>query len=654
VRKMCQTCLCCFLMIMATCRLVSAQVETDELFPETTQGFFSVSSVESLREQWQKTQLGTLLKDPLLKPLGEEIKKQVEANWTNRLGLSLEDLQSLPTGAISGGLIAVPGKLPGFVLVIGVNKHLNETLKFLQQIAEKLEKENVTKTTGQINDVAATIFTFPKTERSPEGGTAIYLVTKETLVITDQHHLAKLMVERLGGNLDKPLKTKGAYQTIMTQVASGAKANNATPLFKWYIEPLEFTTAIRTLSGTDKAVPKKKVPGQVDTFDLLSKHGLKELKGIGGILDLATDKYQMTYRTMFYAPQPHTGAIIRMVAFQNSDNDALPDWLPAEAARFSIVHLNPQDVFANIGPVFDDILDEPGVWNQVLEAFEKDKYRQQINIQKELIDLLGSRLILVTKYTTPVTTDSERFVAALELKPGQEEAAKKAFEKLFSSEPDAVKLERNGFTVWQSKPADKNTPEKKPSTASGNASSGKSSASIVPEKSRRPAPTPVPATSTAKAKPENSEPFFPNGALTIAHNHIFVSNNLDDLMTLLQGGTQQTKLSDAEDYKKMQSVLAELGLTKVPHFLQVFARSDEMTRQTYELIRMGEMPKSQSVLGVVMRLIMVPNEDKSSKKVEFDRSTMPEFEKIKHYFGTTGVVGITDDNGWLVEGVQLP
>jgi hypothetical protein len=640
---------------MISCRFAAAQVSPDTLFPGTTQGYFSVTSIDALKQQWQNTRLGELLKDPLMKPVGEELQKQVEANWVNRIGLSLDDLKSLPTGSVSGGLIAVPGKTPGFALVVGVNGRNTETLDFLQRIGQKLTEQNVTKATSPVDGaskVIKTFFTFPKTEKNPKGGIAIYLVTQDMLVITDQHHLADLFVARLNGDHSSPLKEKPAYKSITERVSQNSKFNTATPLFKWYIEPLEFAAAIRTLTEEEKTSVKKS-PGQVDAYELLAAHGFKEIQGAGGILDLAAENCQLAFRTMFYAPKPHTGAAIKMLSFQNSGNFALPEWLPNDAARFTILHINPQEIFENIGPLFDDVVDEPGVWEQVLQAFKEDKYRQQIDIQKELISLLGERLVLTTHFQKPISTDSSRFIAALELKPGKEADARAALDKLLSSEQDAKKIERNGLIFWQSKPENEKAAPTSPAT--------KRSASIVPGSSRAAVTrTPRGRTPTVKDS-ENKESgkiarelFFDKGALTVAQDCIFISNNIDDLTAILDPSHTEATVDKSEIYAAHMKLLAELDSGKEEHFMQIFAHSGDLVEPTYELIRQGKMPESQTILGAVIRALMASPENTASQKRVFDRTLLPEFEKIRQYFGTTGVVGAVEEGGWLIEGVQLP
>ena len=639
-----------FILSVAAFAQSSNSASNDALFPDSTQGFFEITSIDAFRTQWQKTRLGDLLKDPVMLPAREEFQKQIDAKWVNRLGFSLEDLQSLPTGLISGGMIAVPGAEPGFVLVISVKGQTDKTLDFMQRIGKKLEDQGVKKATTPVESVTATYFIFEKTEKNPQGGMAVYLLTKDTLVITDRQHLAAMMVKRLNGDLTAPLRNKPAYKAVMERVTRDALANNTQPLAKWYIEPLEFTAAMRLLSGED--AQKKKGLVEIDAYQLLADHGFKDILGVGGILDLATDNNQLAYRIKAYAPQPYTGAALKMLSFKNSTDFDPPEWMPDDAVRFTILYADPQVIFENIGPIFDDIVEEPGVWDAVIQAFLEDKFREPIDIQKEIIDLIGDRLELMTRFEKPITPNSSRFVAALALKPGKEAEVAKAFEKLFSGGQDAKRIERNGLVYWQSLPEDaQNT------TSPGTQRTTRDRTTVVPR-------TGTAARTTPAQNPQNRlavgidhetgtaarELFFDKGGLVVGKGHIFISNNLEDLYVIMDAETE-TSLAASTDYLEIKQKLEQLDAGKGERFLQIFARSGELVMPTYELVREGKMPESQTIIGAVLRAIIVQND---GQRADFDRSTLPPFEKIKNYLGTAGTVGTVEDDGWLIEGVQMP
>ena len=635
----------------------NGQSSNDILFPDTTQGFFEVTSIDAFKTQWQMTRLGALLKDPVMEPAIGEAKKQVDAKWVNRLGLTLDDLQLLPTGLISGGMIAVPGAMPGFVLVLSVKGQTNEMLDFMERIGKKLEDQGVKKATTPIENVSATFFTFEKTESNPQGGIAVYLLAKDTLVITDRQHLAAMMVKRLNGDLTSPLRNKPAYEAVMDRVTRDALANNTLPLVKWYIEPLEFTAAMRMIAGDN--TPKKKGMVDVDAYELLAEHGFKNILGVGGILDFATDNNQLAYRIKAYAPQPHTGAALKMLSFKNNTDFVPPKWLPQDAARFTILYADPQAIFENIGPIFDDIVDEPGVWDAVIQGFKDDKYREQIDIQKELVDLLGDKLVLMTRFEKPITPESSRFVAALALQPDKDAEVAQAFEKLFSGGQDAKKTERNGFIYWQSLPEGAT----RQPTSAGTARTTRDRQSVVPRTNTPPRTTtpPRPETPSTANQPVGDvgketgavarELFFDKGGLVVGKGYIFISNNLADLHAIMDAKTEAS-FETSKDYLAVTQKLEQLDAGKGERFLQIVANSGELIMPTYELAREGKVPESQTILGAILRAIIARNEGQRMTD-DFDRSTLPPFEQIKSYFGTAGSVGTVETDGWLIEGVQL-
>ena len=630
---------------------IYAQSSNDVLFPDSTQGYFEVSSIDAFKAQWQQTRLGALLNDPIMQPAREEAKKQIDANWVNRMGLTLDDLQLLPSGPISGGMIAVPGVMPGFVLVISVKGQTNETLDFMQRIGKKLEDQGVKKATTPIDNVTATFFIFDKSEANPQGGIAVYLLTKDTLVITDRQHLAAMMVKRLNGDLSSPLRNKSAYKAVMERVTRNPHANDALPLIKWYIEPLEFTAAMRMIAGNN--TPQKKGLVQVDAYKLLTDHGFKDIQGVGGILDFVTDNSQLAYRIKAHAPKPYTGAAMKMLSFVNSADFTPPQWLPEDAARFTILHADPRAIFANIGPIFDDVVGEPGVWDAVIKGFLDNRFRESIDIQKELVDQLGDKLVLMTRFEKPITLQSSRFVAALTLKPGKDTDVAKAFEKLFSDGQDAKRIERNGFVYWQSLPegaAPKPTsPETRPAAA-------RERPAIVPRSTAQPPRTTTTPNSSASANEKETgdvarELFFDRGGLVVGKGHIFIGNYIEDLYSIMDSKTE-TSPGTSNDYLAVTQILSRLEAGKGERFLQIFGRSADLIMPTYELAREGKMPESQTILGAIIRAIIAGND--GQRKNNFDRSTLPPFEQIKGYFGTAGTVGTVEADGWFIEGVQLP
>ena len=56
----------------------TAVVPSDQLMPATTTGYVSIADVDRLRVDFDKTQLGQLMADPIMKPFADDLKRQIE------------------------------------------------------------------------------------------------------------------------------------------------------------------------------------------------------------------------------------------------------------------------------------------------------------------------------------------------------------------------------------------------------------------------------------------------------------------------------------------------------------------------------------------------------------------------------------------------
>ncbi len=109
------TCLLCWaasvLLVGAADTSAQAGRPGETLLPDTTQGFFAISNVDVLTKHWDKTQLGHLMADPVMKPFEKDIRRQFDSRWSNvheRLGLTLDDMRKVPGGDVAIGLIGLP------------------------------------------------------------------------------------------------------------------------------------------------------------------------------------------------------------------------------------------------------------------------------------------------------------------------------------------------------------------------------------------------------------------------------------------------------------------------------------------------------------------------------------------------------------------
>ena len=101
----------------------------------------------------------------------------------------------------------------------------------------------------------------------------------------------------------------------------------------------------------------------------------------------------------------------------------------------------------------------------------------------------------------------------------------------------------------------------------------------------------------------------------------------------------------------MDTVLKKLYPS--PVILWGFGRSDESIRPAFEMLKRGAMPKSKSVTGQLLNSLLGDGEPGSVRDQKIDGSTLPDFELIKKYFGTSGFVMQNLEDGWRLGGITL-
>ena len=56
---------------------VAAAPPSEQLLPNTTRGYISISNLDDLIERFNKTQLGQLVSDPIFEPFVEDLERQL-------------------------------------------------------------------------------------------------------------------------------------------------------------------------------------------------------------------------------------------------------------------------------------------------------------------------------------------------------------------------------------------------------------------------------------------------------------------------------------------------------------------------------------------------------------------------------------------------
>ncbi len=618
------SCWVALLVLTIQAGLALAVNPSETLLPATTKGFLSITNMDQLSEQWDKTQLGQLSKDPVMKPFADDLRRQAaDRLWDlrRRLGASLEDVASLAHAEASAAFTQRAEGGSAVALLVDVTDHQAEAQAFLEKVAQNMAEQKAKQSAIEVGGVPGTLFVLPKAEDAAEDEPppqTVYVLQGDLLAGADDFDLIKGILGRVVGDSGDSLAKLPAFRAIMDRCQKDA--GEVVPQVRWFIEPFGYSKTTR------EDTPEEERPRGRTLLDQLEAAGFGAIQAIGGFVDLAVDRYELVHRTTVYAPKPHEKSM-KMMVFPNTAHSSPPAWIPRDVATYTILYCDLLNAFDNAGPLFDEVLGEgqEGIWEDTLKGLLEDEDGPQIDYRKELFKFLDTELIAVTDYELPITTTSERLLYAIKVK--DVDAVKKALEKTQSVNEEARRRELEGHVIWETVLREKAKVERVELDL-----------------------PPLGFDREEEAMEETGEPFLPNMALTVAHGYLLIASHYDFLARMLQPANEREALGRSVDFRIVDTLLKRLAPEETS--VRGFSRTDEEYRPTYEILRQGKMPESESMLGRALNDLLGPDPD-TTRKQEIDASKAPDFDFVRRHLGPAGTFAVSEEDGWFFKGIML-
>ncbi len=698
-----------------------APPRSELLLPATTVAFAAVEDYEQLRDHWNQTQFGKLMADPVMEPFAEDMRRQMQQRWSrlgDRLGLTLEDLEGVPSGEIAVAAIQPSRKEAAVAMLVDVTGNVSEAQQLLETVRTNLLRDGAKQQTFEVLDTTVIVFELPEQPADAEGRAvpgegaerpdtppaprrAIYFLTGNLLGVSDNLEVIRGILSQIRDSEGETLSDVPSFQAVMARCAKDAGRDRAQ--FRWYLKPIPYAETARIASPP--AEPRR---GK-DMLDVFREQGFTGIRGLGGYVDFAVEGHELIHRTAVDAPPPYTRAM-QMLSFPNATEFTPQPWVPSELATYTTLYCDIQNVFDHFGPLFDELFGgvvflfavslehqgnlaagelsgplregfadfgielpakvpvremEPdqawelsydaevfivrrmggelrayqkqvGLWEDVLEGLKEDPKGPQLDLRKELIDHLGPRVSILSDFQLPISPTSERLLFAIET--GDPEQVAGAIAKSMENDPAARPLEINGYQVWE-------LVEEEPDDIR------------VPEVRLGDGPAMPPLTSPLKPELdddlelEEEQRLLPHAAVTVAKGHLLVASHLDFLRKILEPDDTFRPLSRDIDYRVVEAAVEEMGIEE--RCAQVFSRTDEEYRPTYELIRAGKMPESETLLARILNAVLGTGRRHEPRPQQIDGSKLPEFEVVRRYLGPAATVFTSEADGWFIKGAML-
>lgn len=619
------------LLVIALAGPLYAVEPSEKLLPDTTKGFLSITNVENLVDHWNETQIGQLMQDPIMKPFRDDVERQFEERWTGareKLGLTVDDLRGVPSGEVAVALLQPGPNQSALVLLVDVTGNQEKAEAALKKASANLIDQGSVKRTEKLGDLDVDVFEIPKEnpddEEEPQRYAAL-LLHGDLLIVADSPEAVAGVLERQGGAEAKCLGDVPAFQAVMTRCADDAGADSV-PQIRWFVELFGYAEAIR--SNTPERDRRRVKP----LTETLRNSGFDALTGVGGHVGVAVEGYEIIHRTVVSAPPPHEKSM-KMLSFANEADVVPQTWVPRDVATYMTGLVDIANAFKNLAPLADEYIGEPGAFDDVLAGLKEDKHGPQIDLEIELIDQLGDQVTIITDFAMPVTTKSERILIAIEVK--DEPAVAKAIEKLLEAEETVVLRNlpgRENLIIWEAVP-----PDDKPAV--------QISLDVIPM-----FPDEDPLSQERVEEEAEGPAVFPNAAVTVTNGQLFVSSHLDFLVEVLKEREKRETLAAAIDFQVIGNEIQDLGNERCAW---VFSRTDKEYRATYELIRQGKMPESETMFGRMLNTILGAGKTGVIREQEIDGSKLPDFEVVRRHLGTGGAFAVSEENGWFMKGFML-
>ncbi|MDO4557751.1 MAG: hypothetical protein Q4C47_02165 [Planctomycetia bacterium] len=608
----------------------------ETLYPDTTAMFIAVDDVALMQSQWDQTGFSRLSADPTMEGFTANLRQQMEERW-GRLGafagIGWDDFLAVSGGGVAMGTIPsvrdaitpdVTENLATEVVLISIVGKVEEAKKLLERISVNVQNHSGKVSTLRIGvngDLPATCHELPRPKgwRRQAPPTLYSAFYGDWLLISDNKSSLYSVCQRIGRVKNVSLADMENYQKTVAMLDSDVKVDGH---IRFYADPQR----LAALQSDDPREQGEMSRGK-SAAQIFREQGLDGMLGIAGRIDLAASGCEGLWKIAVYAPKPRKKSFA-MLELIDVEELPIDTWVPRDAADCITLRLDVENVFDNFGPVFDAIAGQSGAWEEALEGLQKDPYGEQIDVRTELIACLGDRVTIASKYRMPVSTTSQRFLVAIDVK--DEAALEQGLDKFFRYSPEMQKNRKLGNIMIR---------ERDPS------------AQMTPDDLERPGfsrPRNGTRNPSRTAESEQRE-FFPNRAIAVANGKLWIASHLDILQEVL-AAEPKNGFGDSVEAKLVDRKFAELDARR--RGMRMTFKLDESIRNDYELMRMRQFEQSQSFAGRIFASILPGLENPDH--LRFDLSSAPEFGYLRRFLGPGGLEVATVENGWIVRGILLP
>ena len=581
------------------------------LLPEKTLAYVRIENVTEFRQGLAASATGKMLSDPKLKPLAGEIyvaAGELFQGIGDQLGVSLEEILSIPKGQFAFGLFAVDNTALAAATEPTKNEPKDDSPDAIRKRLEAKKAESQSVSFGglvvietgsddaALKKILATmeqklIDSGSVARRETIGGTSLVRLVKASnnresveyfsrdgaTVVGIGSGSGKAALERWNGeSAERTLAESTDFAGVMSRCVG---AEETRPQITFYVDPYHIVERIIKSQGGAATL----------IWPIVEELGLGKIRGVGGSVFEGGEEFADISHIHVLLDPPRDG-IFSVVRPSKSDTNP-PNWVPDDVASYMSLGWRVDASFDGFERIFDRFGGDGGFATRVVEPYKK---ATGMDLRESLVNTTKDRGAMITWLQRPVTFNSSTTLLALQLKDPAETS--RTIEKLRE-------------TIWKSVQTDNIGTTK-----------------IYLGRRRNP----------DRAVPQGVRVPEPCGA--IVGDWLLVTDSRQLLEHAIRASSGSVpRLSSLPDYDLVASELgAQLDAEKP--FMFSFSRDSEGLRQLYELAKspqIREIAKSRGAENaVVKRLVELMEKDE-----------LPPFDEFKKYFAPSGSFAYDEATG---------
>ncbi|GAB5404142.1 MAG: hypothetical protein Aurels2KO_23730 [Aureliella sp.] len=613
--------------LIASCTFVHAQQQSAyQMLPASTQAVVMIPDGSRMVDNWQRTELARLAKDPAVAPFFDEQRQEIEKRFVDagwRLNIKPNDIRDHLTGQVAIAWMDVenPRKPFAMSMVADVADDDKQNQELLSQIDEELKQRGAAQSELSHAGVDVMKYTMKATPGQLLAQQTFYAITDGYFFATDDEQLIAELISRVK---KQPVDTQTlASEPTFTQSRQHL-AKDATSAYndiEYFARPLGFAKVLRAIGG-------QRSMSDADMLAVLQNQGFAAIEGVCGYIQFGGEKLDIIHRGFVLArkPLPLSAAILD---FPNNASREIPRFIGANISSLLVTNWNANEAFWKAEGLVDEIAGTEGVFEEVIKGIRMDPNGPQVDIRKDVLPHFTNDIYSVSDSPQgEATVNSRRNLIALRVR----DAAKlsRVVDRAMENEPDAEEVEFEGHRIWKVV----NGGEEELDDDFGDFGSF--------------------GEEPGEDELAEDDPWLNEWAITVHDEFLMFASHVEMIeeAIALAKDAEVSPLVLEKDYGRATKAIAATFGEEAACAWNV-VRTKQAYRVQYELFRDGKLNESQSMLASILDKLLANETEIRGKSQKVSGKSLPPFEKIAPFLQPSALLVRSLDNGWEFGSVML-